>query len=104
MAKYSVVKFFGHFRQDWEVYADSDEEAMTTAESKGVRRYQTMYATPFTDQKNYVINQDKRNIEDPPISKEQTREWMREAVEMGMIVTPREHEFIYGLPFSTIHR
>lgn len=104
MAKYSVVKFFGHFRQDWEVYADSDEAAMEAAESNGVLRYQTMYLNPFTDQKNFVINQDEKDKTDPPITADLEKQWLREAVELGMVVTPRENEYIYGLPFSTIHR
>ena len=103
MAKYSVVKFFGHFRQDWEVYANSEDEAMNTAESSGILRYQTMYLNPFTNQSNYAINQDEKDKNNPPITADMEIEWLREAAEMGMVITPQEYERIYGLPVSTIY-
>jgi hypothetical protein len=47
MPKYAVVKYFGHFRQDWSVDANTKEEAWNIAESNGYLDYQTAYHEVF---------------------------------------------------------
>ena len=103
MAIYSVTKYFGHFRQCWDVEAKSDEDAWNRAERDGSLQYQSVYREP-TDlkSKGYVVNLDEKRKEDPPISTEQYYEWMREAIDKGMIVRHDEYEKALGLPFHNV--
>lgn len=96
MAKYSVIKNFGHFKQTWQIEAESDEEAWNKAET-GTLQYQSMYNEP-TDLENpgYVVNIDKKLEEDKPIPMETYRKWLREAAEKGMHLTP----YYWGIAYD----
>ena len=48
------------------------------------------------------MNLDEKAKEDPPITTEQYYEWMREAIDKGMIVRPDEYEKALGLPFHNV--
>lgn len=103
MAKYAVVKWFGHFEQQWYIDAESEEEAWSKAEKEGTRYYQFVYREPKDlDSKGYVINLDEKKKKESPIEMKQYYEWMREAIEKGMIVTPEEHQMAFGLPFHNV--
>lgn len=103
IARYSVTKYFGHFRQCWNVEADSDEDAWDKAERDGSLQYQSVYKEATDLESNgYIVNLDEKTKEDPPISTEQYYEWMREAIEKGMIVSPDEYEKALGLPFQDV--
>ena len=103
IARYSVTKYFGHFRQCWDVEAKSDEDAWNRAERDGSLQYQSVYREPTDlESKGYVVNLDEKIKEDPPISTEQYYEWMREAIDKGMIVRPYEYEKALGLPFHNV--
>ena len=54
------------------------------------------------EEKISVLNLDEKVKEDPPISEEQYYEWMREAINKGMCVTPSEYEKALGLPFHNV--
>lgn len=99
MGKYSVVKNYGHFAQTWSVYANSEEEAWKTAEYRGSLIYQSVYKKPFLpDNKGCV-----KSIcgeENPPIANDQYYEWLREAEQLGMVITQDEYVRCYGLPFE----
>lgn len=103
IARYSVTKYFGHFRQCWDVEAKSDEDAWNRAERDGSLQYQSVYREPTDlESKGYVVNLDEKRKEDHPISTEQYYEWMREAIDKGMIVRPDEYEKALGLPFHNV--
>ena len=103
IARYSVTKYFGHFRQCWNVEANSDEDAWNRAERDGSLQYQSVYREPTDlESKGYIVNLDEKRKEDPPISTEQYYEWMREAIDKGMIVRPDEYEKALGLPFNNV--
>ena len=100
---YSVNKYFGHFWQCFYVQAESEEDAWNRAEKDGRLQYQQVYREPKdTDSKGYVVDLDKKKEEDPPISTEQYYEWMREAIDKGMVVRPEEYEKALGLPFHDV--
>lgn len=64
-----------------------------------------MYREPIDVQsKGYVVDLDKKKEVDPPIPTEQYYEWMREAINKGMIVSPEEYEKALGLPFHDVWR
>lgn len=103
MARYSVTKYFGHFRQCWELEAESEEDAWTRAEKDGYRIFQQVYGEPVDlESKGYVVNLDEKREANHPISTEQYYEWMREAIEKGMICRPGEYERALGLPFHDV--
>ena len=103
IARYSVNKYFGHFWQCFDIEAESEEDAWNRAERDGKLQYQSVYREPKDiKSKGYVVNLDEKAKEDIPISEEQYYEWMREAIEKGMIVTPREYEKVLGLPFHNV--
>ena len=103
IARYSVTKHFGHFHQCWVLNADSDEDAWIRAERDGSLQYQSVYREPTDlESKGYVVNLDEKAKEDPPIATEQYYEWMREAIDKGMIVRPDEYEKALGLPFYNV--
>ena len=92
MARYGVTKYFGHFRQIYTVYADSEDEAWETAELKGTLDYQIPYRNRFDENnKGYVVNLDKK--ESNVITDEEYAEWLREAVALGM--KPQEYDLKY---------
>ena len=87
MKDYIVNKFFGHFWQSWEVQAESEQEAWETAEKNGRLSFQNVYRDEMdTDSKGYVVDLDKQREENKPIPDKQFREWLKQAVEKGMIV------------------
>lgn len=103
MARYSVTKYFGHFRQCWSVNADSEEDAWARAEKDGSLQYQSVYREPIDlESKGYVVNLDEKVKKEPTISTEQYYEWMTEAIEKGMVVRPDEYEKALGLPFNNV--
>ena len=103
IARYSVNKYFGHFWQCFNIEAESEEDAWLRAERDGKLQYQSVYRKPKdTESKGYVVNLDEKVKEDPPISEEQYYEWMREAINKGMCVTPSEYEKALGLPFHNV--
>ena len=103
IARYSVNKYFGHFWQCWNIEAESEEDAWTRAERDGKLLYQSVYREPKDlESKGYVVNLDEKAKEDPPIPTEQYYEWMREAIDKGMIVRPDEYEKALGLPFHNV--
>lgn len=103
IAKYSVNKFFGHFWQCFNIEAVSEADAWNRAERDGSLQYQSVYREPIDlESKGYVVNLDEKIKEDPPISTEQYYEWMREAIDKGMIVRPDEYEKALGLPFHNV--
>jgi hypothetical protein len=85
MPKYAVVKYFGHFRQDWSVDANTKEEAWNIAESNGYLDYQTAYHEVF-DTKGYVVDLSKK--ESNFISKDEYKTFLLEAKELGMKIMP----------------
>lgn len=85
MKKFSVVKFYGHFRQHWSVYANTKEEAWETATQNGVLTFEAFYGDPFESQ-GYVVDSDKN--EQNTVTKEEYDKWLAEAIALGMI--PRE--------------
>lgn len=105
MARYSVIKYFGHFSQTWRVDAFSEEEAWHMAERNGKLQYQSFYREPIDiDSKGYVIDLDKKEKEEPPVTEREYYDWLREAISKGMIVTPEEYEKALGLPFHDVWR
>ena len=103
IATYSVTKYFGHFRQCWDVEANSDEDDWNRAERDGSLQYQSVYREPTDlESKGYVVNLDEKRKENPPIQTEQYYEWMREAIDKGMIVRHDEYEKALGLPFHNV--
>jgi len=86
MARYAVVKYFGHFRQSWEVIADSEKEAWDNAERDGERQYMSVYGQELKKEDGYIINLDEKEKNQRPISTEQYYQWMKEAVDMGMVI------------------
>lgn len=103
MARYSVIKYYGHFRQCWDIEADTDKDAWVRAERDGRLQYQSVYKEPIDLKSNgYVVNLDEETKENQPISTEQYYEWMREAIGKGMIVSPDEYEKAFGLPFHDV--
>lgn len=95
MKKYSVSKQYGHFVQIWDVEAESKEDAWNKAESHGMLKYQTIYRDIYPA-RNYVASLDD-NIESNTVSKKQYDEWLKEAIELGMVV-----DGYYGLPFNDV--
>lgn len=103
IAEYLVTKYFGHFTQIYHVEANSDEDAWNRAERYGGLQYQSVCRKPMDlESKGYVVNLDEKAKEDPPIPTEQYYEWMREAIDKGMIVRPDEYEKALGLPFHNV--
>lgn len=103
IARYSVNKYFGHFWQCWNVEAESEEDAWIRAERDGKLQYQSVYRElKDLESKGYVVNLDEKAKEDTPISTEQYYEWMREAIDKGMIVRPDEYKKALGLPFHNV--
>lgn len=91
MHNYMVSKHFGHFLQCWSVKAESKEDAWNNAERKGRLQYQSVYRElKDTESKGYVVDLDKK--EENPISKKQYYQWLKEAIEKGMIVKPEEYK------------
>lgn len=102
---YAVTKYFGHFRQDWRVSASSEMDAWNNAERKGVLQYQQVYKEAFDrDNKGYVMTYKQKIEESKPIDNDQYYKWLKEAADMGMILTPHEYEKCYGLPFHDVWR
>lgn len=100
-----MIKNYGHFSQIWNVQAESEKDAWDNAERNGRLQYQSVYRElKDTDSKGYVADLDKKREEDSPISTEQYYEWMREAIDKGMIVRPEEYEKALGLPFHDVWR
>lgn len=98
-----IYKDFGHFWQCFNIEAESEEDAWLRSERDGKLQYQSVYRKPKDiESKGYVVNLDKKVKEDPSISEEQYYEWMREAINKGMCVTPREYEKALGLPFHDV--
>lgn len=103
MANYSVTKNYGHFTQIFYVEAESEADAWNRAEKDGKLQYQLVYREPKdTKSKGHVVDLDKKSREDPPIQDEQYYQWMREAINKGMIVSPKEYEKTLGLPFHDV--
>lgn len=103
MTHYSVNKYFGHFWQCWDVYAENEIDAWNDAERIGRLQYQNIYGEPFDiHNKGYVKDMDATEKEHPPIDTETYNKWMREAEKMGMVIRPEEYEKIYGLPFKNV--
>lgn len=95
MASYSVTKNYGHFRQVWHLEAESDEDAWNRAEIDGVLKLQPVYRERVdSESRGYVVNLDKK--EPNIVTAEEHREWMREAITLGMRVTPYEFEKAFG--------
>lgn len=95
MAKYSVTKYFGHFSQCWHVQANSEKEAWDMAEKNGSLFIQNVYRKPFPEEyEGFVQNLDEKQKSDPPLSKEQYYQWMKESVDMGMVITKFERKSI----------
>lgn len=101
MAKYLVVKNFGHFTQWWKIEANSEEDAWNNAERDGHLTLQNVYRTP-TDliSKGYVNSIENKDNE--LIENELFYKWLREAVEKGMKVNEYYYEKLYGLPFHDV--
>lgn len=103
MTHYSVSKYFGHFWQCWDVYAENETDAWDNAERTGKLKYQNVYEEPFDiHNKGYVKNMDAEEKEHPPIDIGTYNQWMREAEQMGMVIRPEEYENIYGIPFINV--
>ena len=103
MTHYSVNKYFRHFWQCWDVYAENETDAWNNAEKTGRLQYQNVYSEPFDEHnEGYVKDMDKAKIEHPPIDIETYNQWMREAEQMGMVIKPEEYEKIHGLPFENV--
>ena len=97
MANYSVTKNFGHFKQIWNVKANTEEEAWNLAE-QGILQYQTMYRNPTDlESPGYVVNLDKKKEDDEPIPMDTYRKWLREAAAKGMKLTPYYYAIAYDL-------
>ena len=103
MAKYLVVKYFGHFAQRYYVEAISEEDAWNLAEKYGTLNGQDVYDQPFNES-GYVVNLDKKREEHAGISDDLYYEWLREAADMGMKLRPAEYVKCYGLPFHDVWR
>lgn len=102
MPNYSVIKYYGHFKQDWSIKANNEKEALENCEKKGYMSLQTVYREPFPpNSQPIIINLDEKK-NDNKIQSEVYYQWLREAAEMGMHISPYEYEKIYGLPFHTI--
>ena len=95
MKRYSVSIQYGHFVQIWNVEAESKEDAKNKAESHGRLQYQTIYNDVYP-MRNYVTCLDD-NEKSNTISKEQYNEWLKESIDLGMIV-----DGYYGLPFNDV--
>lgn len=103
MARYAVIKFFGHFRQTWNLNAESEEDAWNRAEKDGHLECQAVYRDALDlDSKGYVVNLDDKQVACSPISIQQYNNWLREAIEKGMVCKPEEYEQVYGLPFQDV--
>lgn len=97
MARYSVIKNFGHFKQIWNIEASSDEEAWINAE-KGLFERQIMYGElTDIDSPGYVVNLDEKSKKEKPIPIEVQRKWLREAADKGMYLTPYYWGIAYGV-------
>lgn len=103
MAKYAVTKYFGHFAQGWQLEAESEKDAWERAERDGKKIFQLVYRE-VKDKHSFgcVVNVDEEKAKEEPISDEQYKEWLLEAIEKGMVVTPLEYEAATGLPFYDI--
>ena len=100
---YSVTKNYGHFTQIYHIEAESEDDAWLRAEKDGKLQYQLVYREPKdTESKGYVVNLDEKAKEEQPISEKQYYEWMKEAINKGMCVTPIEYEKALGLPFHDV--
>ena len=101
MARYAVIKFFGHFRQTWTLSAESEEDAWNRAEKDGHLEFQAVYRDVLDlDSKGYVVNLNEKQKECSSISTQQYNIWLKEAIEKGMVCKPEEYEQVYGLPFQ----
>lgn len=101
--RYCVVKYFGHFRVTYHVDAENDKDAWENAERNGSLQYRSAYWEPVdVESKGYVkcLDDDYPNV----IPREKYDEWMKEAIEKGMVVEPEEYERLFGLPFNTVFR
>lgn len=97
MKKYTVVKYFGHFKQIWTVIAESEKDAWNNAEKNGKLDLQLVHRHSFPEcLKGHVEDANKT------IKIEEYDKWLKEAVEMGMILQPHEYERLYGLPFKNV--
>lgn len=95
MPKYSVTKYFGHFSQCWHVQANSEKEAWDIAEKNGSLFIQNVYRKPFPEgNEGFVLNLDEKLKSDQPLSNEQYYQWMKESVDMGMVITDFERKSI----------
>lgn len=95
MKEYSVSIQYGHFVQIWHVEAESKEDAWNMAESHGTLAYQTVYKEIYP-MRNYVTCLDD-NKESNTISTDLYNEWLREAIELGMVA-----DEYYNLPFNDV--
>ena len=103
MSRYGVIKYFGHFRQAWEVMADSSNTAWTSAERIGKLVYQTVHQKRMDDESfGYVINLDNKELGYHSISEETYRKWLAEAIDRGMVATEEEYKMATGLPFCDV--
>lgn len=103
MEHYLVNKYFGHFWQCWDVYAENEADAWNNAEKTGRLQYQNVYSEPFDEHnKGYVKDINAVEKEHSSINTETYDQWMREAEQMGMVISPEEYEKIYGIPFKNV--
>lgn len=103
MQRYAVNKYFGHFWQRWVVMALSEDDAWNRAERDGTLQYQSVYRElKDVESGGYVVNLDEKKESAQPISEEQYYEWLKDAIEKGMVVRPDEYESALGLPFHNI--
>lgn len=83
--------------------AESEKDAWARAERDGSLQYQSVYREPIDlESEGYVVNLDKKNREEFPITTEKYYEWMREAIDKGMVVSSDEYEKALDLPFHDV--
>lgn len=105
MKKFSVTKFFGHFRQTYHVTAESREDAWERAEVDGKLVLQSCYREPVDkESKGYVMDLEKQKQENPAVPDEVYYTWMREAICKGMKVSPDEYVAALGRLFPDKER
>lgn len=84
--RFLVTKYFGHFCQTWSVEAATKEEAWDRAETGrlvDIHVVKKTYNAP-----GYVIHVDKRIYAPDAVPEEQYYEWLEDAVNKGMKLTP----------------
>lgn len=102
MRKFCVKKNFGHFQQRWDVLAESKEDAWERAEKDGELIYQNMYRVETdSESKGFVVDLEDENDKKKPFVEDHIS-YLKDAIEKGMIVTPKEYELATGLPFTDV--